>query len=118
MFIKMLKSKLHRATVTDSQVDYQGSIAIDETLMKEAGIVPYESVMIADLTNGNRLETYAIPADADSGKIVVLGAAARLVKKDDVIIIFSFAYCTPDEASNWKPKVIILDSKNKIKSKT
>jgi aspartate 1-decarboxylase len=116
MFVKILKSKLHRATVTDSKLHYVGSIYIDSALMEAAGILPYESVMIADINNGNRLETYAVPAKANSGKIVILGAAAQLVKTGDLIIIFSFAYCTAKEAKELKPRVVILDENNKIKT--
>src|SRR4030042_2134355 len=109
MFVKLLKSKLHCATVTETKLRYPGSIAIDAALMKAADILPYEVVQIADLNNGNRLQTYAIPNDANSGKIIILGPAAKLVKKKDTIIIFSFAYCTPAEAKKLKPKVLILD---------
>jgi len=116
MFLKILKSKLHRATVTDTKLHYPGSIAIDSELMKAAGILPYESVFIADLNNGSRLETYAVPAEANSGQVVILGAAARLINPRDTIIIFSFGYYTPDEAVKLKPKVIVLDQNNKIKT--
>jgi aspartate 1-decarboxylase len=115
MFVKILKSKLHRAIVTDTRLHYPGSIEIDSTLMEAAGILPYESVLVADLNNGNRLETYAVPAEANSGQVVILGAAARLVKPKDIIIIFSFGFYTPEEAREVKPKVIILDENNKIK---
>jgi aspartate 1-decarboxylase len=115
MLLKMLKSKLHRARVTETRLHYPGSILIDSALMKAAGILPYESVLIADLTNGNRVETYAVPAPANSGQIIVLGAAVRRVKKNDIVIIFSFAYCTPAEAKKLKPKVILLDEHNKIR---
>ena len=114
MFVKMLKSKLHRATVTDTKLNYPGSLAIDSDLMKAAGILPYESVLVADINNGSRLETYAVPAEANSGKVVVLGAAARLIKPKDIIIVFSFGYYTPDEAAKLKPKIILLDQNNKI----
>lgn len=116
MFVKVLKSKLHCATATDTKLHYPGSIAIDSELMKAADILPYESVLVADLNNGSRLETYAIPAEADSGEVVILGAAARLIKPKDIIIIFSFGYCAPDEAKKLKPKVIVLDENNKIKT--
>lgn len=116
MFVKMLKSKLHRATVTDAKLHYEGSIEIDTVLMEAAGILPYESVLIADLNNGNRLETYAIPAEANSGHVCILGAAAKLVNPDDIIIVFAFAFCAPDEAKKVKPKVVILDENNKIKT--
>lgn len=114
MFVKMLKSKLHRATVTDAKLDYPGSIAIDSALMESAGILAYESVLIADLNNGNRFETYVVPAESNSGQIVVLGAAANLVKPRDCVIILGFAYCTPEETRKLKPKVIILDKNNRI----
>ncbi len=112
----MLKSKLHRATVTDAKLHYAGSILIDSVLMEAAGILPYESVLVVDLTNGNRLETYAVPAEADSGQVVILGAAAHLIKTGDLIIIFSFAYCGPEEAKELKPKLIVLDENNTIKT--
>jgi aspartate 1-decarboxylase len=115
MFVKVLKSKLHRARVTDSKLHYPGSLAIDNKLMEAADISPYESVMVADLNNGARLETYAVPAEAGSGEIVILGAAAQLVKPQDIIIIFSFRYCTPEEAREVKPKIIVLDADNRIK---
>ncbi|MHC4461495.1 MAG: aspartate 1-decarboxylase [Planctomycetota bacterium] len=115
MFVKLLKSKLHRATVTDTKLHYAGSLAIDSTLMEAVGILPYESILIADLDNGSRLETYAVPAEADSGQVVVLGAAAQLVKPKDTVIIFSFGYYTPQEAETLKPKVVVLDENNKIK---
>jgi aspartate 1-decarboxylase len=118
MFVKILKSKLHRATVTDTKLHYPGSIAIDSALMDAAGLLPYESVLLADLNNGSRLETYVVPAEADSGKVVILGAAARLVKPKDLIIIFSFAYYTPDEARKIKPKIVVLDADNRIKQGT
>jgi len=115
MLVKLLKSKLHRATVTETKLHYAGSIAIDSKLMDAVGILPYESVLIADLNNGNRLETYAVPAEADSGQIIVLGAAAHLIKPSDLIIILGFGYYTPEEAIKLKPKVIILDKYNRIK---
>ena len=114
MFVKILKSKLHRATVTDTKLHYAGSLAIDSDLMAAADILPYESVLIADLNNGNRLETYAVPAEAGSGQIVVLGAAANLIKPKDIVIIFSFGFYTSDEAKKLKPKIIVLDENNKI----
>lgn len=115
MFVKILKSKLHRATVTDTKLHYPGSIAIDSALMEAAGILPYESVLVADLNNGNRLETYVVPAESNSGQIVMLGAAARLITREDIVIILSFGFFTPEEAKELKPKVIVLDENNKIK---
>ena len=116
MFLKLLNIKLHRATVIDTKLHYPGSIAIDSILMEAVGILPYESVLLADLNNGSRLETYAVPAEANSGKVVILGAAARLIKPKDIIIILSFGYYTPDEAKKLKPKVVVLDENNKIKT--
>ena len=112
----MLKAKIHRAHVTETRLNYPGSILIDSALMKKTGILPYEGVLIANLTNGNRFETYAVPAPANSGQIIVLGAAARRAKKNDIIIIFSFAYCTPAEAKKLKPKVVFMDDNNKIRN--
>ena len=115
MFIKALKSKIHAATVTGTKLHYPGSLAVDSELMSAAGILPYEAVLMADVTNGSRAETYVIPAEAGSGTIEVLGAAARLFNPGDTIIIINFGYYTPEEAKNLKPKVIIVDENNKIK---
>jgi len=114
MFVKILKSKLHRARVTETKLHYPGSIAIDSALMEAAGILPYESVLIADLNNGNRLETYVVPAEAGSGQIVILGAAAQLIKEKDIVIILSFGFLTPEEAKEFKPKIAVLDENNKV----
>ena len=115
MLIKLLKSKLHRATVTDTKLHYPGSIAIDPVLMEAAGILAYESVLIADLNNGSRLETYVMPAEPDSGRVSILGAAAQLIKPKDIVIIMSFGLFSPDEAEEFKPKVVVLGENNKIK---
>jgi len=116
MFVKILKSKLHRATVTDAKLHYPGSIEIDSELMEAADIAPYESVLVADLNNGARLETYAVPAQPGSGSVVILGAAAQLIEPKDIIIIFSFGYYTPEDAKKLKPKIITLDKNNKIQN--
>ncbi len=115
MFIKVLKAKIHRATVTASRVDYPGSVAIDTDLLDAAGIVPYEAVLMANVTNGARAETYVVPAGAGSGQIEVLGAAARLFSPGDIAIFMNFAWCTPEEARQLKPKVVIPDGNNKIR---
>jgi len=114
MFVKILKSKLHRARVTETKLHYPGSIAIDSALMDTVGILPYESVLIADLNNGSRLETYVVPAQAGSGKVAILGAAAQLIEPEDVVIIMSFGLMTPEEAEQFNPKVAVLDENNKI----
>jgi len=115
MFLKILKSKLHRATVTDTKLDYPGSIAIDPALMEAAGILPYESVLVADLNNGSRLETYAVPAEPNSRQVVIMGAAAHLMKPKDHAIIMSFGFFTPDQAKEHTPKVVVLGENNIIK---
>ncbi len=116
MYVKILKGKLHRATVTEAKLHYPGSIAIDSVLMEAAGILPYESVLIADINNGSRLETYVVPAEANSGRVAILGAAAHLMKPKDVVIILSFGFFTADQAKEFKPKIVVLDKNNKIKN--
>lgn len=115
MLVKLLKSKLHRATVTDAKLHYAGSIAIDTNLMDAVGLLPYEAVLVADLNNGNRVETYVVGAEAGSGQIVILGAAAKLIKPKDIVIILAFGYYRPEEAKKIKPKIVVLDENNKIK---
>jgi len=114
MFRIMLKSKIHRATVTDANIDYEGSITIDSKLMKAADILPYEKVQVVDLSNGERLETYAIEVDADSGTICLNGAAARLVQKGDKIIIMSYVTMDEQQAEKYSPKVVYVDEDNRI----
>jgi len=114
MLIKLLKSKLHRARVTDARLHYAGSIAVDSELMEAVGLLQYESVIVADLTNGNRLETYVVEAEAGSGEVVIMGAAANLIERGDIVIIFSFGFFAPEEAEGFKPKVIVLNENNKI----
>ena len=115
MLTKMLKGKIHRATVTDSHMDYPGSIGIDSKLLAAAGILPYEAVKVLDITNGSRLETYAIPEDAGSGKITILGAAAHLIKKGDIVIIMSFGYLTDEDVKSLKPRIVVVNEQNGIK---
>lgn len=110
----MLKAKIHRAKITDANIDYEGSIEIDSGLLKAADIFPFEQVQIYDINNGNRFETYAIEGKAGSGIISVNGAAARLVSINDLLIIASYALMDEDEARNIMPKVIKLDGKNKL----
>ncbi len=117
MQITLLKSKIHRATVTQADLNYVGSITIDSVLLREAGILEYEKVEIADITNGNRLETYAIAGEHNSGIICLNGAAAQLVSPGDKIIIMAYAYMTPEEAENHKPTVLFVDDKNVLTRK-
>ena len=114
MKVKLLKSKLHRATVTDACLDYEGSISIDCNLMKHANILNHEKVHVLNITNGSRLETYAIPS-SKSGDICINGAAAHLVNPGDLVIIVSYATMSNDEAQNFEPKVVLLDQNNKVK---
>ena len=109
----MLKSKIHRASVTDANIDYEGSITIDETLMNDADILPYESVRIYNISNGERFETYAIKGEANTGTICLNGAAAHKVNVGDLIIIANYANFSEEEATNHKPKLIFVDSNNK-----
>ncbi|MCX6003478.1 MAG: aspartate 1-decarboxylase [Chloroflexi bacterium] len=108
----MLKSKIHRATVTDCNINYEGSITIDRKLLKEADILPYEQVHIADVNNGNRLITYAI--EGENGEICINGAAARLVNKGDIVIILTYSNFEEDELKNYHPRLVYVDSQNKI----
>ena len=117
MQIILLKSKIHRATVTQADLNYVGSITIDSDLLRESGIQEYEKVEIADITNGNRLETYAIAGDAGSGIICLNGAAAKLVNPGDKIIIMAYANMTPEESKSHKPTVIFVDDNNAITKK-
>lgn len=111
----MFKSKIHRATVTHADLNYEGSVTIDEALMRAADILPYEKVAIWNATNGARLETYAIAGQADSGVICVNGAAARLCQPGDVVIVATFAEGVDEaEAKDWKPTVVRVDSSNHI----
>ena len=114
MTISVLKSKIHRATVTQSELDYVGSITIDEELLEKSGIIEYEKVQVVDINNGNRLETYTIAGERGSGIICLNGAAARLVKPGDKVIIMAYADITPDEAGKNPPTVVFVDEDNKI----
>jgi aspartate 1-decarboxylase len=110
----MLTAKLHRATVTDRNIEYEGSIQIDEALMEEVGISSYEQVHIYDINNGNRLITYVIPGKRGSGIFSVNGAAARLVERKDRIIIVAYGMIDTDKVENYQPRVLLLDESNKI----
>jgi len=111
----MLKSKIHRATVTDANLDYEGSVAIDEALMEAAGIYEFEQVQIYDIANGNRLTTYAIKGERGSGMISINGAAAHLAKKGDLVIIASYSVFEEAEAKKHAPVLVYVDSDNSIK---
>jgi aspartate 1-decarboxylase len=114
MLIAICKSKIHRATVTEANLDYEGSITIDTDLMKAADIVPYERVQVANITTGDRLETYVIEGEAGSGIICLNGAAAHRGKVGDIIIVISYGFVEKIKAKPHKPKIVKVDQNNKI----
>ena len=114
MTVEMLKGKIHRATVIKAELDYVGSITVDEELLEAAGILEYEKVQIVDVNNGSRFETYTICGERGSGMICLNGAAARCVSTGDKIIIMAYGQYDSEEAKNHKPSVVFVDEKNKI----
>lgn len=115
MYRCMLRAKIHNATVTEANIRYEGSLTIDESLLAETGIIPYEQVKISNLNNGERFETYVIPGPSGSGVICLNGPTARKGEVGDQIIIFSYEYLSDEEIKGFKPKIILLDEKNRIK---
>jgi len=113
MQLTLLKGKIHRATVTQCDLNYEGSISVDSALMERAGILPHEQVDVLNINNGERFTTYAIPAPAGSGIIGVNGAAARLAQKGDLVIIVAYARMEEAEAKSFQPRVLLVDAKNK-----
>ncbi|HCT70786.1 Aspartate 1-decarboxylase [bioreactor metagenome] len=114
MTIEILKSKIHRATITEANLHYIGSIGIDENLMEAANLVEFEKVQVLNINNGERLETYVIKGERGSGMISLNGAAARKAVAGDLIIIAAFAQMTPEEARLFKPAIVFPDSKNRL----
>ena len=114
MTITMSKAKIHRATVTQAELDYVGSITVDMDLLEQAGILEYEKVQIVDVNNGSRFETYTIAGERGSGVMCLNGAAARMVQTGDKIILMAYAQVTPEEASELRPTVLFVDEKNKV----
>lgn len=114
MNVIICKSKIHRARVTNCDLDYEGSLEIDINLMKEAGILPYEKIQVVNITNGERLETYAIPGKPDSRILRLNGAAAHKGKPGDIITVMSFGIFSEEEASSVVPKIIVLNETNNI----
>lgn len=114
MILTMLKAKIHRATVTESNLNYVGSITIDRDLMEASGILEYEKVSVVDIDNGSRFDTYVIEGDCGSGVICVNGAAARLVQPGDKVIILAYCQLDSEEAENHSPKIVFVGSGNKI----
>ena len=117
MLLKVLRAKIHRATVTQVEVDYVGSITIDRDLLDATGILPGECVLVADLATGARFETYVMVGQAGSGIVCINGAAARLVKIGDKVIIMAFAYLEAEEAGGIKPCVVLVGDDNKVARK-
>ncbi|GBL27243.1 aspartate 1-decarboxylase [Verrucomicrobiota bacterium] len=113
MLYHLLRTKLLRAEVTGARLDYEGSLAIDIELMNLVGMLPYEKILVGNLANGERFETYAIPAPAGTREICLNGATAHLGKPGDLLVIMTFAELTPEEAKNWKPKTATLAERNR-----
>jgi aspartate 1-decarboxylase len=111
----LLRSKIHRATVTDANVDYEGSITIDSELMRAAGLAEYELVHVADIDNGARLETYVMTGAAGSGVICMNGAAARLVNVGDKVIIMAYAQAEEPLPPGWRPRIVLVDAANRVR---
>lgn len=116
MQVSMLRSKLHHARVTDANIEYVGSITIDTDLLEAAGMLPYEKVLVVDVENGSRFETYIIPGSAGQREITVNGAAAHLVNIGDRVIILAFAQVDYPPADSWTPQVVVLDATNEVQS--
>jgi aspartate 1-decarboxylase len=115
MFRLMLRSKIHRATVTDANLEYEGSLTVDPVLLEAAGILPYELVHVSNLNNGERFETYVIPGKRSSGEMVLNGPTARRGVKSDKIIVFCYEYFNEDELRTFKPKIVLVDENNKVR---
>lgn len=114
MLTKLLKAKIHNATVTMTEVNYHGSITIDPLLLKATGLLPNEAVIVADSDNGNRFETYIIPGESGSGTIGINGAAARLTAVGHKVIVMAFVLATPAEAADHRSRVVIVNDQNRI----
>ncbi len=110
----MLKSKIHRAHVTGADINYEGSITLDPILMEAADLLPFELVHVLDITNGSRLETYVIEGEWESGEVVLNGAAARLIQKDDLVIILAYRTVEEEEARRLKPRLVYVDDANRV----
>ncbi len=114
MLLTMLKGKIHRATVTDANLAYEGSVTVDPVLLDASGILPHEAVDILDVTNGARITTYTLVGTPGSGMVCVNGAAAHLVHKGDLVILCTYAQMEPGEAKTFEPKVVLVDENNRI----
>lgn len=112
----MLRSKIHRATVTGADLEYEGSLTLDEDLIQAAGILPYEQIMVSNLQNGERFETYVIPGPRGSGMVCLNGPTARKAMIGDKVIIFCYEYYSEQELARYKPTIVKVDEKNRIKA--
>jgi len=115
MLLNLLKAKIHRARITEANLEYEGSITIDKSIMEAAGILPYEQVHVCNISNGERFVTYTIEGTAGSGCFCVNGAAARLVSPGDKIIIITYCQLDEEEAKKFEPRVVLIDEKNQVK---
>lgn len=113
MFREMLTGKIHRATVTDCDLNYEGSITVDADLMDAAGMLEYEKVAVVDINNGSRFETYLIAGKRGSGEVCVNGAAARLVHRGDLVIIIAYGFLGAEELASWRPRIVRVDAANR-----
>ncbi|SFJ99838.1 L-aspartate 1-decarboxylase [Halobacillus dabanensis] len=114
MFRTMMKAKIHRAHVTEANLNYVGSVTIDQNLLDQVGILPHEKVQIVNNNNGERLETYVIAGERGSGVLCLNGAAARLVQPGDIVIIVSYAMLSEEELAGFRPKIALMDNQNKV----
>ena len=117
MLLTLCRSKLHRATITQAELHYEGSLTVDAALMEAAGILPFERIQVVDVTNGERFETYVIEGQRGSGTVCVNGAAARLVHMGDRAIVITYAQLTPDEAREHRPVIVLLNDDNSIRER-
>ena len=117
MFRIMLRSKIHRATVTESNLEYEGSLTLDEDLMDAAGMLPYEQVNLSNLNNGERFETYVIPGKRGAGEMVLNGPTARKGVKGDKVIVFCYEYFNEEELMTFQPRIVLVDENNRVKEK-
>ncbi len=115
MFRLMLRSKIHRATVTEANLEYEGSLTVDPLLLEKASILPYEQVAVSNLNNGERFETYVIPGKPGSGEMILNGPTARRGVKGDKIIVFCYEYFNEEELKTFQPKIVLVDDKNRVR---
>ncbi|MDR9433390.1 MAG: aspartate 1-decarboxylase [Spiribacter sp.] len=116
MNISVLQAKIHRATVTDANLDYEGSITIDAALLQASGLLPFQQVHVYNISNGHRFETYIMEGPYNAGDITINGAAAHLARPGDKVIIAAYALLTPEQAKDWQPKLIFVNEQNQRKS--